>query len=143
MKAEITQENKAKLFAQYYPQKILHHVDYEDYCPVGFSGILDINYYANNDYYLSLKPLSSICNEDAIEVFGFDNFFEYSKDNNHRYFNKSASEALLDTLLESHLSLELNAYSVDFLRSKGYAVDWIGLTVQEMIEAGWIKLIEK
>jgi len=142
MKAEITPENKAKFFAQYWGQNIFHwkypeHATHENVINKVSAATVE---YANCGS-LSLKPLSSISDEDALEVFGFDNFFEYSKDNNHRYFNKSASEALLDTLLESHLSLELNAYSVDFLRSKGYAVDWMGLTVQEMIEAGWIKLI--
>lgn len=29
---------------------------------------------------------------------------------------------------------------VDFLRSKGYALPWMGLSVEEMIEFGWIKL---
>jgi len=31
----------------------------------------------------------------------------------------------------------------DYLRSKGYAVDWMGLTVNQMINYGWIKLQEE
>lgn len=34
----------------------------------------------------------------------------------------------------------LNAYQ--YLQSKGYVLPWMGLSVQEMIEACWIKLVE-
>lgn len=140
MKAEITPENKAKFFAQYYPQKILHHVDYEDYCPVGFSEMLDINYYANNSYYLSLKPLSSISEEDALEV--FDILFP-----NSGYKNEVKLDLIKDWIYligrESGGYLPKNyVLFIDCLRSNGYAIQWMGLTVQEMVEAGWIKLIE-
>ena len=30
--------------------------------------------------------------------------------------------------------------NIDYLRSKGYALPWLGLSVEEMIEAGWIKI---
>lgn len=125
MKAEITPENKAKFFALYYPQKRLHHKDYEDYCPVGFSAILSIDYYANNDYYLSLKPLSSISDED------------YTKIMFKKYPYQPFSVLKKDNIIAEHLNQE----QVDYLRSKGYALTWMGLSVEEMVEVGWIKLI--
>ena len=32
--------------------------------------------------------------------------------------------------------------TIDYLRFNGYALDWMGLSVQEMIDAGWAKLDE-
>jgi hypothetical protein len=28
----------------------------------------------------------------------------------------------------------------DYLRSKGYALPWMGLSVDELVEYGWVKL---
>lgn len=32
------------------------------------------------------------------------------------------------------------SHQIDFYRSKGYASNWNGITIEEQIEAGWIKL---
>lgn len=32
-------------------------------------------------------------------------------------------------------------FAMDWLRSRGYAIPWMGLSIEEMVEAGWIKLI--
>ena len=36
----------------------------------------------------------------------------------------------------------LNQFSFDYLRSKGYALDWLEFSVEEMIEAGWVRLAQ-
>lgn len=41
--------------------------------------------------------------------------------------------------LERHLPNASRAY--DYLRSKGYALPWLGLSVEQQIEYGWIKII--
>ena len=33
-------------------------------------------------------------------------------------------------------------YEVDYLRNKGYALPWMNLSVQDMVDYGWIKLKE-
>lgn len=41
------------------------------------------------------------------------------------------------------IDIPLNKIEVgeaDYLRSMGYALDWNGITVKEMVEFGWIKL---
>lgn len=161
MKAEITPENKAKFFAQYYPQRILHHVDYEDYCPAGFSDELSIFYYVRHNYYLGLKPLSSISDEDVIGALFMNGFPEgwelykvYTLDptawvsvklrrkygESDIHFNEDGYE-YKDHFLNFR-GFSLSSWSDNYLRSKGYAVDWMGLTVAEMVEAGWVKLSE-
>lgn len=51
----------------------------------------------------------------------------YDNDQMKRYFLKA----------KYLFSLEI----YDYLRSKGYAVPWNGITVEELVELGWIKLI--
>ena len=96
-----TLENKTKFFAQYYGQKVL----LDDNLTVNFTrlhyGIEDFK-----NWWLELKPLSEISNEDALEISDFV------------YADRK----------------------VDYLRSKGYAIPWNGISVEEMIEFGWVKL---
>ena len=33
-------------------------------------------------------------------------------------------------------------FRVDYLRSKGYALPWLGLSVPDLIQAGWVKFDE-
>ena len=69
--------------------------------------------------WLQLKPLSKISDDDAEEC-GYDNA---------KYF-------LSDNYLFNSVKI------FDYLRSKGYALSYLGLSVEEMVEAGWIKLTE-
>lgn len=32
---------------------------------------------------------------------------------------------------------------IDYLRSKGYVLPWMGLSVEKLVEYGWVKLKEK
>lgn len=65
--------------------------------------------------YLNLKPLSAITDEDR----------DYCVSMWRGVFKK-----------------EFDLSQGDFLRSKGYALPWMGLSVETMIEYGWIKLAE-
>lgn len=38
---------------------------------------------------------------------------------------------------------KIEGYTYDYLRSRGYALPFMGISVEQQIEAGWIKLIEK
>ena len=117
-------ENKAKFFAQYWGQDI---VIQNEGGGSGFS--YDINEATICDIkydYLKLNPLSSITDEDAnaITIYG-----SYSKN--------SFTEIGFNTPngFEYYVS-----DSVDYLRSKGYATRYLGLSVKKLIEYGWIKL---
>ena len=121
MKLENTLENKAKFFAQYWRQDLL--------CRVIFgknkNEIIMHNTPCSNlklgeiiDSYLELKPLSHISDEDAIKL-GFTNARDFL--------------AVADIY---------HIYHVDYLRSKGYALPYMYLSVEDLVEYGWVKLKE-
>ena len=110
-----TPENKAKFFAQYYLQKALRNHGWNnnvesiksDFIPSFSSG-----------WYLELKPLSQISDENLLDI----------------------ERSLFNTMLEMNRTESLRPSYADYLRSKCYALDWNGITVEEQIEFGWIKL---
>lgn len=158
-------ENKAKFFAIY--------LDQEVYCIEGWNRgamicdahkLVKEEFYYLNKSFLILKPLSSISDEDAIEVvkimtfhdgkgliierkkhgeiemydryndephflntlfFVPDPFEIFSRDDNRNWFQYDAERILEVT---------------DFLRSRGYALPWMGLSVEEQVNRGWVKL---
>lgn len=121
MKAEINNENKEKFFAQYWGQDIIHHDDIQY---TGYYNSVDEQHMYDSGvdgYCLVLKPLSLISDEDA-NVLGF-----LCKEIFLNYNNRTGI---------------LSTFQTDYLRSKGYALPWVGLSVEEMVESGWIKLIE-
>jgi len=137
---ENTLENKAKYFAQYWGQKVLSNVDTgRIFTPFIDVFALRTDCIAKTDL-LNLKPLSSITYEDAIEVakhqlyepekmyplsIGFDVEDEFM--------------VCLQTLRHDHYEV-VNINAIDYLRSKGYALPWMGLSVGKLIEYGWLKL---
>jgi hypothetical protein len=128
MKAEINLENKAKFLALYWGQIILSHPD-----AFGLSSVCHEVRFDNA--IANLKPLSQITDDDAIEIAKivvgdqFENPLIIGQSYGY-WLNK-----------KSNYSLDWKV--IDNLRSKGYALPWMGLSVDEMIEAGWIKLTEK
>jgi hypothetical protein len=172
MKAEINNENKSKFFALYWGQSIGFVKNDMNGWEVGKCNFIDS---------IELKPLSSISDEDAIEVakicHQMDNGWEIVKRNNtefgsvhlHRkgnvndiyhtsitfhYAEVIANHHFLKTEDDDAVSFKVNIGKinqtekkpvpyiaiVDYLRSKGYALPWMGLSVEEMVQAGWIKL---
>lgn len=121
---ENTLENKMKFFAQYWGQDNLCDVSH------GFkSENENCNWhqlFQNN--YLELIPLSLITDED----------YRYVVKNERMNPNHS----LDDVELEGRISgiKESDILCADYFRSKGYALPWLGLSVEKQIEYGWIKL---
>lgn len=117
MKAEIDNENKAKFFALYWGQKVYRNPEVRGFESTVGGSISDER--VPKTGYLELKPLSDISDEDAEEC-GYDN----------------AKYMLSDNYL-------INSPRVfDYLRSKGYLLPWMGLSCEELIEAGWAKYKE-
>jgi len=89
-------------------------------------------------YYLELKPLSSITDEDAIEV---ANNLEKSA------FNVKSDGNLIqldyywgDEIQSAEVHIIYDRFASDYLRSKGYALPYLDLSVEQQIEYNWIKL---
>ena len=103
---EDNQENKAKFFAQYWGQNVLHNGN-----PIYGISLTAIEY-GLADSHLVLKNLSSITDEDAVEVAelaGYD-----------------ISDKSIITKEKILQLLEYRFMIVDALRSKGYALPYMG-----------------
>lgn len=128
---ENTLENNKKFFAQYWGQEV--YMDCYTSKPFSVTSI------HNTDAYLLLKPLSVITDEDSIYisniVYGNDEVdkIEYGRKYILDYFIERSDE-FTGYVLEEIIII------TDYLRSKGYALTWMGLSVDKLQEYGWIKL---
>lgn len=143
MKLENTLENKSKFFVQYWGQK----------CGKNKYGNLSVNK-SNilNITHLELKPVSQISDEDAIElmrlkivskgVVDIETIEIENKTLDGYTFivkYKNWDDERVGFIFNGHTN-PLSFY--DFLRSKGYALPWMDLSVEDLIEYGWVKLKE-
>lgn len=117
MKTQNTLENKAAFFAQYWGQEILwankNQVNPFEVCTSWFTHNLVTSY-------LELTPLSHISDED-IDVIDLPYI--------------SIKDHLLNDIISQ--------FEADYLRSKGYAVPWRDLSVDDLVSYGWAKLRQK
>lgn len=163
-----TLENKEKFFAQYWGQDVVN-LDGINEIPVYkmFNPIRTEE--TQRRSYLELTPLSQISDEDAIEVaelafgyskfnrnikvtktsprnFGFS-FYHNSINNDHLeyfidfggFYNPTIICLSRKTLPQEYIHNVQGI--VDFLRSRGYALPWMGMSVDTLVEWGWVKLI--
>lgn len=114
---ENTLENKVKFFALHWGQKIHKCFGQQNF----ISYVVDCRWIRDKVDYLELTPLSQITDYDASKI-GFGNRASFLAINTQRYI--------------------YHACHTDYLRSKGYALPWMGLSVEQLIEYGWIKLKE-
>lgn len=129
---ENTLENKSRFFAQYWSQRIAIQNEgggsgfsYE----INEATICDIKY-----DYLKFKQLSQITDEDAIEVATIVSNSIRDADTGD-LVTLFYTEVKKDPYVLAFASYE----TVDYLRSKGYALPWMGLSVEQLISYGWIK----
>lgn len=137
MKAEINKISKSVFFSLYWGQKRIEMVGYEELMTPYQANMKNDGRIPKLETKIHLKPIESITEEEAYYLgFRSDTVF------NHKNIkHNSAREAFLITYKEMALSEILPSMDADYLRYKGYAVPFMGLLVEEMIEAGWIKLI--
>lgn len=142
MKAKINNENKSKFFAQYWGQDVL---------TVGNALCENlpenwIESSLNHTQYLQLKPLSEISDGDAIACAkildpdkshgDWEQILEVKED----FVNVFSYD--LDESIDDVNPVQF-AQLADFLRSRGYLVPFLGLSCEELIEAGWAKYSEE
>lgn len=131
---ENTLENKAKLFGVYYNQKVLKSKDYLMLCnSFNHVGVL-------HKAHLELKPLSSITDEDAMEVYNIVGDTMFVENSNNTKKLKRGIIRMLTEYTGSWLHVGNCSHAIDYLRSKGYALPFRGLSVEQLVEYGWIKL---
>lgn len=138
---ENTLENKAKFFGVYAHQKVWKQQTY----PSVLDWVDDIDYKDQffNDAYLLLKLLSSssITDEDAIELVKIHGYIE-------NQLTKESGRSLVNSIMKGtdipffYVKKERFGHMIDYLRSKGYALPYMGASVETMVKWGWIKLKE-
>lgn len=132
-KLENTLENKARFFALYWGQQVLK-TDYSNriYKTGTELSVSYITIYEHRSYYLELTPLSQISDED---VKGLTNSFMRTKKELLDYYCSESHGQALKMLFK-----DLKPEDYDYLRSKGYALPWMGLSVDDLVNYGWVKL---
>jgi hypothetical protein len=152
---ENTLENKALFFAMYTGQQIFHSE--HNVGVFKLSNHPPNTLWKDETIYAQLKPLSSIADEDAYGTGILINcwsdserkmeFFKSDKmkdvhimggKNFAHCIGKEYGHGLSHPFANSTTDI-LAAY--DYLRSKGYALPFMGLSVETMIEYGWIKTV--
>lgn len=128
---ENTIENKAKFLAQYFGQNTF-------YCGL-FTRVYGLDIFrpeSISGIYAELKSLSSITDEDAIEVSRV-----WGSEMESKIIGYSIVIRITD-IEKGGIQTEFrNTIGViDYLRSRGYALPFMGTSVEKLIEYGWIKL---
>lgn len=131
-------ENKAKFFALHWGQRIMKKniEGLENFItePDGFLRS------PSKETYLELKPLSQISDEDAVEVSKIINkqFPKvYSIGDGEKFIEKYIAGNILALNLSRISTL---SHIEHYLRSKGYALPFMGMSVEDQISYGWVKL---
>ena len=126
MKTQNTLENKARFFGNYLGQEIA-------FDKAGFKALVydAIKPSWIESFYLELKPLSQISNEDTEHVMELENFID-----------GFLSDDILNYLIHLKKGKCNKIEVIDYLRSKGYALPYMDLSVEDLVEYGWIKLKE-
>ncbi|OPC11944.1 hypothetical protein BAX93_05435 [Elizabethkingia meningoseptica] len=163
---ENTLENKAKFFAQYYGQNVKRsYLPEQTSLQVIDRDVFWIGHLIINGY-LELKSLEDITDEDFIEVakicdFIIGNGLRIKHDGYKKVMFSAYNSNPLETTTLFIYPKEFEVYSkdedgkvvqydtfrismiIDYLRSKGYALPWMGLSVEKLVEYGWVKLKNK
>ena len=126
---------KSRFFAQYCGTKTLY---------VGGVGKVEVGNGGWNlkhpDFFLQLKPLSKITNEDAerlqytlVNVVGLDGLIRQN------------SIELVKEVVSNYEQIDclfmLPSSFTDLARELGYAIDWNNYKVSKQIELGWVQLL--
>ncbi|MGN0003343.1 MAG: hypothetical protein ACI35V_07905 [Sphingobacterium composti] len=130
---ENTLENKAKFFALYFGIHCLRHEELPNIPALPITNI-DLCRPGLEAEYLELKPLPSISDEDAIEV------AKVMKVDIYDQLKEQIITYIHGCIAHFNCKGDMSFRISDFLRSKGYALPWMGLSVEELVNIGWVKL---
>lgn len=126
---------KCRFFVQYWDVKCMY---------VGGVGLVKIGTGGWNlkhpDFFLELKPLSKLSDEDAVSFFDIQ-WFETHKDKSKEFKIEYGKEWANSINSERFGLIPANIlHGIDFLRSKGYAIPFMEYSVEMLVDAGWVRL---
>lgn len=134
--------NKSAFFAQYWGQKILVSSLFAGYDPYKVDGYIE-EVLELKELKILLKPLSAISDEDCEAISKLTEAWDGD------ILPAEDVEEWLEEILTGNCALSADYVSgyqameiVDYLRSKGYALPYMNLSVQQLEEYGWIKLTD-
>ena len=150
MKTQNTLENKARFFAQYFGQHVLYFSS--DFLRKIDNLTLDS---VENDDFLELKPLSQISDEDVIQ--GITYLYNITREAlgeileiEHYDTFSSITTIGIGCNFKTSRSIhhwrgtkKIGSVEADYFRSKGYALPYMDLSVEDLVEYGWVKLKEE
>lgn len=141
---ELTNELKARFFALYWGQqvgKIEPTKEYLGLCWVKHFDSLHPVISPSELSYLELRPLSSITEEEATEV--ANTVYPYVTDSERVDLDAIVKYLTGIYPIDGSEDTTNNMFHLcDYLRSKGFALPFMGISVDEMLKAEWIKLKE-
>ena len=132
-------DDKCRFFAQYWGTKTLY---------VGGVGLVKIGIGGWNlkhpDFFLELKPLSKITNEDLLFICKNRN----GKIESIELLGIKESKGISHLNIKTHFSNGWNDFyitineieNIDYLRSKGYALPFMGYSVEDLVSFGWVRV---
>ena len=126
---------KCRFFAQYWGQKVAKETNYPNSPTINTSTALILNELEN--YHLELKPLSKITEEDAFEVASIiSNSIHDSKSKELVSYYKE------DILKDPEVLCHASYTTVDYVRSRGYALPFMEYSLEDLISLGWVRFID-
>lgn len=138
-------QNKGKFISQYWGQKVLTrpHCGRKKWIIGDEVSIHAITFEKCYDYkyYLELKDIFSITDEHAqkvAEIFGLGHLLGAVRELVLSIFKVSIHESG-NTSSVNGINNWLHVF--DYLRSEGYAVPWMGMSIAKLVEYGWIKIV--
>lgn len=128
---ENTIENYQKFICLYFGQIVLNFKDSSNNTyQVNVNNIWGKGFNSQlKSSWLSLTPLSKITDEDALNIAVIVGLLHDGK-----------IESIVNWIESNISNRKINPDVIDYLRKKGYAVRYDGLSVEQQIEFGWIKL---
>lgn len=142
-KPEITQQDRERIFALYWDQKVVKGTLNALFNTSYALGSPFMKHLAGN-YILEVTPLQDITDEHAIECAKLNPSFhqtgEYTVYRNpllQPVVSSGEGYKYEKVIIEKD---QLNPAQVDYLRSKGYALPYLNYTVDQLIKEGVFKL---
>ena len=138
-------ENKSKFFSQYWGQQCFVEPSFNDYT----TALMGVDLDSLSDGYLFLTPLSKITDEDAIEVanvvfnglqpsyakiIGLEIMFYHFKG------TKQSGIQINDKIEIDTMTTHNMIVVYQYLQSKGYALPFHDLSVDDLVGYGWVVL---
>lgn len=135
---EIDSINKAKFITQYWGQNVVSHNEYQE----GSTNLVDgslIKKFSEENYFLYLKRLEDISDEDLEKIYHIHSGiigYDYTMDFQSPLI---MAKHWKDNDLNWNKTIFKYREIVDYLRSKGYALPFMNLSIENLVRIGWIK----